>query len=121
MFWIKRGLDKIISYRNDNINLSMEYEVVVSGAGPSGSTAAKFLAEKDINVLLVDKCKFPRDKVCGGAISPKFLDDFKYLKDKSDLFECTSRGGFVYSPSLKHVGKFENDNFPSIMVLSIRA
>ena len=35
----------------------MKYDVVIVGAGPSGSTAAKFLSEKGIKVLLVDKDK----------------------------------------------------------------
>ena len=46
----------------------MNFDVIVVGAGPAGSTAAKFLAEKGINTLLVDKEKFPRDKLCGGGI-----------------------------------------------------
>lgn len=95
----------------------MKYEVVVVGAGPTGSTAAKFLADKDVNVLLLDKKKFPRDKICGGSISSKILQDFNYLKNKNELFECTSKGGFVYSPSSKNVVKFGNDRSPSIMVL----
>ena len=95
----------------------MKYEVVVIGAGPTGSTAAKSLAEKDVNVLLIDKKKFPRDKICGGSISSKILVDFKYLKNKNELFECTSSGGFVYSPSSKNVVKFKNDRSPSVMVL----
>lgn len=36
------------------------YDVIVIGAGSAGSTAAKILAEKDYQVLLVEKFKMPR-------------------------------------------------------------
>jgi len=39
---------------------SMEYDVTIVGAGPAGSTAAKFLAEKGFKTLLLDKEKYPR-------------------------------------------------------------
>ena len=59
----------------------MKYEVVIVGAGPAGSTAAKYLAENGVNVLLVDKCKFPRDKPCGGGIPMRVFRTFPYIKD----------------------------------------
>ncbi|MDY6965357.1 MAG: NAD(P)/FAD-dependent oxidoreductase [Halobacteriota archaeon] len=94
----------------------MKYEVVVAGAGPSGSTAAKFLADMGLNVLMVDKSKFPRDKICGGSIPDNVIKDFDYLKNRNDLFECLSSGGYVYSPSLKNVIKLDDSAY-SIMVL----
>ena len=48
----------------------MMYDVVVVGAGPAGSTAAKFLSEESLKVLLIDKDKFPREKPCGGGLPP---------------------------------------------------
>jgi len=44
------------------------YDVVVIGAGPSGTTAARNLAKKGIKVAILDKTKFPRKKVCGGGL-----------------------------------------------------
>ena len=49
------------------------HEVVVVGAGPAGSTAARRLAEGGVRVLLLDKARFPRPKACGGALSPRVL------------------------------------------------
>jgi flavin-dependent dehydrogenase len=40
-------------------------DVIVVGAGPAGSTAATLLARAGVDVLLVEKSVFPRDKVCG--------------------------------------------------------
>ncbi|MCD7956859.1 MAG: geranylgeranyl reductase family protein [Lachnospiraceae bacterium] len=44
-------------------------QVIVVGAGPSGSTAAFYLAKLGVDVLLVDKEFWPRDKVCGDCQS----------------------------------------------------
>lgn len=49
------------------------YDVVVVGAGPAGSTAARALAQGGARVCLVDKARFPRPKPCGGALSPRTL------------------------------------------------
>jgi geranylgeranyl reductase family protein len=46
-----------------------EHEVIVVGAGPAGSTAARELAQQGRDVLLLDRSRFPRDKPCGGAVS----------------------------------------------------
>ena len=46
----------------------MEREVIVVGAGPSGSAAAISLVKKGRDVLLIDRQGFPRDKACGDGI-----------------------------------------------------
>ena len=48
-----------------------EFDAIVVGGGPGGSTTATFLARDGHRVLLLDKATFPRDKVCGDAISGK--------------------------------------------------
>ena len=42
-------------------------DVLVVGAGPAGTTAAKVLAGKGFRVLLAERCKLPRYKSCSGA------------------------------------------------------
>jgi len=41
-----------------------DFDVIVAGAGPAGSTCALFLARQGLKVLLLDKASFPRDKIC---------------------------------------------------------
>ena len=45
------------------------YDVVIVGSGPSGATAAYYLAKNGARVALLDKETFPRDKYCGDAVS----------------------------------------------------
>jgi geranylgeranyl reductase family protein len=47
----------------------MMHDVIVVGAGPGGSTAARECAERGLSVLLADKAEFPRDKPCGGGVN----------------------------------------------------
>ncbi len=51
----------------------MMYDVIVIGAGPAGSTAAKVLAEAGRRVLLVEKFKIPRYKSCSGILIQKTM------------------------------------------------
>ncbi|NSC25282.1 geranylgeranyl reductase family protein [Streptomyces albus subsp. chlorinus] len=46
-------------------------QVVVVGAGPGGSTAAYHLARQGLDVVLVEKARFPREKVCGDGLTPR--------------------------------------------------
>ncbi len=55
-------------------NIPREWDVVVVGAGPAGAFAAYLLAQHSANILLVDKSKFPRSKVCGCCINNAALD-----------------------------------------------
>lgn len=50
------------------MSVGFNTDVVVVGAGPAGATAARVLAERGINVLLMDRESFPRYKTCGGGI-----------------------------------------------------
>ena len=57
----------------------MNHDVVVIGAGPAGSATAIHLARRGQRVLLVDRDRFPRDKVCGGCLNPRSLAALREL------------------------------------------
>jgi geranylgeranyl reductase family protein len=48
-----------------------EADVIVVGAGPAGATTAFYLAQSGIDVLLLEKSRFPREKVCGDGLTPR--------------------------------------------------
>lgn len=49
-------------------NQHVTWDVVVVGAGPAGSTAARVASELGVSVLLLDRANFPRYKTCGGGL-----------------------------------------------------
>ena len=46
-------------------------DVVVVGAGPAGSSAAYWLASAGLDVAVLEKSAFPREKVCGDGLTPR--------------------------------------------------
>lgn len=46
-------------------------DVIVVGAGPGGSATAAYLAAHGLDVLLLEKASFPRDKICGDGLTPR--------------------------------------------------
>jgi geranylgeranyl reductase family protein len=60
-------------YLDTVARMALEYDVIIVGAGPAGSTAARFCAKKGLRALLIEKDRFPRYKPCGGCLSPRVL------------------------------------------------
>jgi geranylgeranyl reductase family protein len=56
------------------VEQSILYDAIIVGAGPAGGTAAFFLAEAGLRVLVLEKETLPRYKTCGGGISVRFLE-----------------------------------------------
>jgi geranylgeranyl reductase family protein len=83
----------------------MKYDVIVVGAGPAGSTAAKILAEHGVKVVLIDK-KFPRNKPCGGGLPTRVWKRFPYI---IDYIDSISYGSITYSSSLQYKLMVERD------------
>jgi menaquinone-9 beta-reductase len=81
-------------------------KIAIVGAGPAGSSTAIRLAQKGFRVTLIEREKFPREKLCGEFISPECLTHFRQL---GVLDEMLSAGGdrimktVFYAPDGKSV------------------
>ncbi len=49
------------------------FDVIIVGAGPGGSSSAILLSRQGLSVLLLEKAKFPREKVCGDGLTPQAI------------------------------------------------
>jgi len=59
-------------------------EVIVVGGGPAGASTAWALAREGVDVLVLDRARFPRDKVCAEYLSPqasRILSDMQVLDE----------------------------------------
>jgi geranylgeranyl reductase family protein len=78
------------------------WDVVVVGAGPAGSTAARVAAEGGASVLLVDRARFPRYKACGGGLIGISLEHLpssvlETVEQRASAVRFSWRGGTVRS------------------------
>lgn len=55
------------------------HDVIVIGGGPAGSSAAVTAARAGLRTALVDKARFPRDKLCGGGFTGRSLNYFQQI------------------------------------------
>lgn len=83
---------------------SEELDLIVVGAGPAGAAAAAAGARLGLRTALLDKARFPRDKLCGGGVTGRARREFRAAfgrdPDPSLLLTATavefwSRGRFV--------------------------
>ncbi len=74
-------------------------DVIVVGAGPGGSATAHALAQTGLDVLLLEKTSFPREKVCGDGLTPRAV---KTLVDMG--IDTTPANGFIQNRGLRILG-----------------
>ena len=70
-------------------------EVLVVGAGPAGSAAARTLALAGLDVVLVDAQAFPRDKVCGDGLIPDAHHAMRKLRVLDEVMSLARRVAHV--------------------------
>lgn len=61
-------------------HVDLDTDVLVVGAGPAGSAAARILASAGRDVTLVDKAVFPRDKCCGDGLTTLALRELEMIR-----------------------------------------
>ncbi len=54
----------------DTVESAIEADVIVVGGGPGGAATAYYLAAAGVDVVVLDKAEFPRDKICGDGLTP---------------------------------------------------
>jgi geranylgeranyl reductase family protein len=76
-----------------------EADVIVVGAGPAGATTAFYLAQSGLDVLLLEKSRFPREKVCGDGLTPRAVKSLVAMGIK-----VGEQDGWVRNKGLRVIG-----------------
>jgi menaquinone-9 beta-reductase len=79
-------------------------EVIVVGGGPAGAATAWALAREGVDVLVLDRARFPRDKICAEYLSPqasRILSDMGVLEEIEDSHPAHLAGMMVRAPNGK--------------------
>jgi geranylgeranyl reductase family protein len=101
--------------------MESRYDVIISGAGPSGSLLGFLLSQNNIKTLVIDKEKFPRYKICAGGLQDRILELIPFdisctlhNSFKSILFSlrgCNHFSKKYGSPIIHTVDRKEFDHF----------
>lgn len=79
---------------------TVKYDVIVVGAGPSGSTAAKEMANKGLKVIALEKHRLDREKPCAGGVIERAIQRFQIPEH---IFDRSCYKLFLCSPKCKTV------------------
>lgn len=85
------------------------FDIIIAGAGPAGLTAALKLAGSGMSIALLEKDVFPREKICGDAMSGKVTSILKRMPEGifADFIEKLEKlpalGIRFYSPGMSYV------------------
>ena len=74
-------------------------QVVVVGAGPAGATTAFHLAQAGVDVVVLEKAQFPREKVCGDGLTPRAVKQLVAMG-----IETSPEAGWIKNHGLRIIG-----------------
>ena len=89
--------------------ISMKYDIAIVGGGPSGSMAAINLIGSGLRVVILDRARFPRMKPCGGGISYRAFERFKYIAPVMRSVPTNFVSRVMFESPSGHVVEFESD------------
>ncbi|MGH7353496.1 MAG: geranylgeranyl reductase family protein [Candidatus Rokuibacteriota bacterium] len=90
------------------------WDVCIVGAGPAGSTCAYYLAGRGRRVLLLERERFPRDKLCGDAVTGRAQVHLERMGVLADVLAAgeghwAEIGGFVSPRGVAYIGSSVED------------
>ena len=85
-------------------------DVLIAGAGPAGSIAALVLARAGVRVRMLDRARFPRDKLCGDTVNPGAMDILARLGLASATENALPVAGMIVTDGagVRCVGRYAN-------------
>lgn len=89
---------------NKSKNKSNSYDIIIVGGGPAGSSAALYAQKLGLKTIILEKSFFPKDKICGDALSGKsvrYMRELGILKEVSRLEGSTINTITFGSPNHK--------------------
>ena len=78
---------------------SEDADVILVGAGPGGSSAAYWMATAGLDVVLLEKATFPREKVCGDGLTPRGTRALVELG-----IDVSENAGWLHNKGLRVIG-----------------
>lgn len=87
--------------------MTNQADVLIVGAGPGGSSAARYLAAEGFSVIALEKSRFPREKVCGDGLTPRAVKEIELIGLPTPEDE-----GWIRNWGLRMVGGGHRIEFP---------